>query len=73
MATVPSTLERNFPGLVAKIRSRECVLVLGPRIYVPAELHSEAISVDAFLRDRLLDDLDVQDRAHIDLHEAIAR
>jgi TIR domain/SIR2-like domain len=53
-----SILERKFRGLFAKIDTGDCVLVLGPRVAVPAEIDGdESIPIDDYLSGKLLEDV----------------
>src|SRR6266478_3867851 len=69
-----SILERKFSGLVAKINSGECVLVLGPRIAAPAEVTGvEGLPIDDYLSSKLLEDLGGDTHDPSGLRGAIAR
>ena len=67
----PPILGRKFSGLVSKINSGECVLVLGPKIAMPDEIGYGSIPIDKYLADRLLEDLNRHDFS--DLRGAISR
>lgn len=59
MATSSSSaFERRLNALATKIEDGSCVLVLGPRIAVPAEVDADTPSIDDYLARRLCDDLD---------------
>lgn len=67
-------LERKFSGLIAKINTGECVLVLGPRIAVPNEITGgEGIPIDEYLSSKLLEDLGEDTHDPSGLRGAIAR
>ena len=60
-------------GLVAKIHAGECVLVLGPRIAVPASVSPDQVPIDAYLERRLLDDMDEAGAPLTGLRDTISR
>ncbi len=67
-------LERRFGGLVTKIHRGECVLVLGPRIAIPAEIAGDSrVTIDQHLSARLLEDAGMASASHVALREAVAR
>jgi hypothetical protein len=67
-------LERRFGGLVTKIHRGECVLVLGPRIAIPADVGGgPRVTIDHYLSDRLLEDAGIASETHVVLREAVAR
>ncbi len=66
-------LERKFSGLVAKVEEGECVLVLGPRILVPTDIAGSDMPIDDHLAGKLLEDLDDDRSAPMDLRRSIAR
>ena len=51
-------LERRFSGLVSKIEEGECVLVLGPRLLMPAAVAGGDAPIDDYLAGKLCEDLD---------------
>ena len=71
----PSTiLEGKFSGLVPKIHSGECVLVLGPRVAAPIEVAgADGVAIDDYLSGRLLADLGGEVQSPDGLRGAIAR
>jgi hypothetical protein len=70
----PSSLvPARCAGLVNKIHAGECVLVLGPRISMPAEVCGDTQTpIDDYLTGRLLDDLG-EERGNTSLREALTR
>jgi hypothetical protein len=70
-------LERRFNGLVTKIHSGECVLVLGPRIAVPSEVRGGAGAdrppIEDHLSQKLLEDLGGDAGQPAGLRSAVAR
>src|SRR5262245_54293960 len=65
-------LGRKFSGLLAKVRGGECVLVLGPRVAVPASVSDTVCPFDEYLSARLIDDLPDSDREAMSLRSAAA-
>jgi len=65
-------LERRFSGLVSKIEEGECVLVLGPRLLMPATVAGGDAAIDDYLAGKLCEDLD-DHPTPMTLHRAIAR
>jgi hypothetical protein len=67
-------LERRFNGLVTKIHSGECVLILGPRIAVPGGVSGgDGLPIDEYLSGRLLEDLGGDRQDPLGLRGAVAR
>jgi hypothetical protein len=60
-------------GLVGKVQSGDCVLVLGPRIAMPAEIDPKQTPIDEYLALRLLADLGNDDQRALGLREAMSR
>jgi len=59
---------------VTKIHRGECVLVLGPRIAIPADIAGgPRVTIDHYLSERLLEDAGMASTTHVALKEAVAR
>lgn len=67
-------LDRKVNRLVKKILSRDCVLVLGPRVAAPPEVSAAELPINDFLASRLLEELGGdEDVQPMDLRSVIAR
>jgi hypothetical protein len=69
-----SLIPARCAGLVNKINAGECVLVLGPRIAMPAAISgNDATSIDEYLTRKLLEDLDDTSSPPTSLRDALTR
>ena len=66
-------LDRKVSRLVKKILSRDCVLVLGPRVAAPPEVSAAELPIDNHVASRLLEDLGEDSSEPTELRRAIAR
>ena len=73
MSVAPLTeLDRKVSRLVKKIVSRDCVLVLGPRVAAPPEVSGGELPIDSHVAARLLEDLGEDSAEPAELRRVIA-
>ena len=74
MDSCSSLVPARCGGLVNKIHDGECVLVLGPRVAMPAAIcNDEQVAIDDYLSRKLLEDLGEEGQASTNLREVIVR